>query len=177
MVWWTRVKRKIWGCLADLLHHTHTNLGKHFVLKMVETAWVAGEVPCASCHPLNTILGLEKQVLLGHGSPERIYLDNFGTHFKNDLRDTWAREHETECVYHIPCYAPTSGKTEWSPGLLKTTLKAMGGETFKHWDVHLAKATWLVNIRGSTNWAGPAWSKPPCTVEGNKALWSIWRMC
>jgi len=44
----------------------------------------------------------------------------------------------------------------------------MGGGTFKNWDTHLAKATWLVNTRGSTNWAGPAQSKPQRPVEGDK---------
>ena len=27
----------------------------------------------------------------------------------------------------------------------------MGGGTFKHWEKHLAEATWLVNTRGSIN--------------------------
>jgi len=44
----------------------------------------------------------------------------------------------------------------------------MGGGTFKNWDIHLAKATWLVNTRGSTNRAGPAQSKPQRPVEGDK---------
>ena len=44
----------------------------------------------------------------------------------------------------------------------------MGVGTFKNWNTHLAKATWLVNTRGSTNWAGPAQSKLPCPVEGDK---------
>ena len=44
----------------------------------------------------------------------------------------------------------------------------MGGGTFKHWDTHLAKATWLVNTRGSVNRAGPAQSKLLRTVEGDK---------
>jgi len=51
-------------------------------------------------------------------------------------------------VYHIPYHAPASGKIERYNGLLKTTLSAMEGETFKNWDTHLAKATWLVNTRG-----------------------------
>ncbi len=44
----------------------------------------------------------------------------------------------------------------------------MGGGTFKNWDKHLAKATWLVNTRGSTNRAGPAQSELLHTVEGDK---------
>ena len=44
----------------------------------------------------------------------------------------------------------------------------MGGGTFKHWDTHLAKATWLVNTRGSANRAGPAQSEPLRTVEGDR---------
>jgi len=42
------------------------------------------------------------------------------------------------------------------------------GRTFKNWDTHLAKATWLVNTRRSTNRAGPAQSKPQCPVEGDE---------
>ena len=45
-------------------------------------------------------------------------------------------------------------------------LKAMGGGTFKHWEKHLAEATWLVNTRGSINRDGPASSLH--TVKGDK---------
>ena len=45
-------------------------------------------------------------------------------------------------------------------------LKAMGGGTFKHWEKHLAEATWLVNTRGSINRDGPASSLH--TVDGDK---------
>ena len=44
----------------------------------------------------------------------------------------------------------------------------MGGGTLKHWDTHLAKATRLVNTRGSANRAGPAQSKLPRPAEGDK---------
>jgi len=48
------------------------------------------------------------------------------------------------------------------------TLRGVGGRTFKHWDTHLEKATWLVNTRGSTNRAGPAQLKLPPTAEVGK---------
>ena len=44
----------------------------------------------------------------------------------------------------------------------------MGGGTFKHRDTHLAKATQLVNTRGSASRAGPAQSELLHTVEGDK---------
>ena len=44
----------------------------------------------------------------------------------------------------------------------------MGARTFKHWDAHLAKATWLANIRGSINWAGPAKLQLPPAAEKDK---------
>ncbi|KAK4807118.1 hypothetical protein QYF61_018459 [Mycteria americana] len=135
---------------------------------MVEatTGWLETDpVPHAAAR--NTTLGLEKQVLWRHGTPERTESDN-GTHFRNNLIDTWAKEHGIEWVYHIPYHAPASGKIERYNELLKTTLRAMGGGTFKHWDTHLAKATWLVNTRGSVNRAGPAQSKLLRTVEGDK---------
>lgn len=71
-------------------------------------------------------------------------------------------------IYHNPRHAPASRKIEWHNGLLKTTLRAMSSGTFKHWDTHLAKATWLVNTRVPVSWAGQAQSKLLHTVEGNK---------
>ncbi|KAK4817076.1 hypothetical protein QYF61_027105 [Mycteria americana] len=126
----------------DYITLPQTCQGKHLVLTMVEetNGWLETyPVPHATAR--NTILGLEKQVLWQHGTPERIESDN-GTHFQNNLIDTWAKEHGIEWVYHIPYHAPASGKVERYNGLLKTTLTAMGGGTFKHWDTHLAKATW-----------------------------------
>ncbi|RMB97848.1 hypothetical protein DUI87_25705 [Hirundo rustica rustica] len=152
----------------DYITLPQTRQGKRYVLTMVEatTGWLETyPVPHATAH--NTILGLEKQVLWRHGTPERIESDN-GTHFKNSLINNWAREHGIEWVYHIPYHAPASGKVERYNGLLKTTLKALGGGSFKNWEQHLAKATWLVNTRGSTNRAGPAQSESLHTVDGEK---------
>ncbi|RMC21691.1 hypothetical protein DUI87_02559 [Hirundo rustica rustica] len=129
----------------DYITLPQTHQGKRYVLTMVETTtgWLETfPVPHATAR--NTILGLEKQVLWRHGTPERIESDN-GTHFKNGLINTWAREHGIEWIYHIPYHAPAAGKVERCNGLLETTLKALGGGTFKNWEVNLAKATWMVN--------------------------------
>ncbi|KAK4819555.1 hypothetical protein QYF61_007066 [Mycteria americana] len=152
----------------DYITLLQTRQGKHYVLTMVETTtgWLE-TYPVPHATTRNTILGLEKQVLWRHGTPERIESDN-GTHFRNKLIDTWAKEHGIEWVYHIPYHAPASGEIERYNGLLKTALRATGAGTFKHWDTHLAKATWLVNTRGSVNRAGPAQSKLLRTVEGDK---------
>ncbi|RMC00415.1 hypothetical protein DUI87_23023 [Hirundo rustica rustica] len=152
----------------DYITLPQTRQGKRYVLTMVEatTGWLETyPVPHATAR--NTILGLEKQVLWRHGTPERIESDN-GTHFKNSLINTWAREHGIEWIYHIPYHAPAAGKVERCNGLLKTTLKALGGGTFKNWELNLAKATWMVNTRGSINRAGPAQSEPLHTVDGDK---------
>ncbi|RMB97712.1 hypothetical protein DUI87_25711 [Hirundo rustica rustica] len=152
----------------DYITLPQTRQGKRYVLTMVEatTGWLETyPVPHATAR--NTILGLEKQVLWRHGTPERIKSDN-GTHFKNGLINTWAREHGIEWIYHIPYHAPAAGKVERCNGLLKTTLKALGGGTFKNWELNLAKATWMVNTRGSINRAGPAQSEPLHTVDGDK---------
>ncbi|KAK4817217.1 hypothetical protein QYF61_003741 [Mycteria americana] len=128
-----------------------THQGKRHVLTMVKatTGWLE-TYPVPQATAQNTILGLEKQVLWRHGTPEKTESDN-RTHFQNNLIDTWAKEHGMEWVHHIAHHAPASGKIKQYNGLLKTTLQAMGGGTFKHWDTHLAKATWLVNTRGSAN--------------------------
>ncbi|RMB97181.1 hypothetical protein DUI87_26342 [Hirundo rustica rustica] len=152
----------------DYITLPQTRQGKRYVLTMVEatTGWLETyPVPHATAR--NTILGLEKQVLWRHGTPERIESDN-GTHFKNSLINTWAREHGIEWVYHIPYHAPAAGKVERHNALLKTQLKALGGGSFKNWEQHLAKATWLVNTRGSTNRAGPAQAEPLHTIDGDK---------
>ncbi|RMC21903.1 hypothetical protein DUI87_02774 [Hirundo rustica rustica] len=164
---WPKYKYgEAWQIDHITLHQTRQ--GKHYVLTMVEatTGWLETyPVPHATAH--NNILGLEKQVLWRHDIPERIESDN-GTHFKNSLITNWAREHGIEWVYHIPYHAPASGKVERYNGFLKTTLKALGGGSFKNWEQHLAKATWLVNTRGSTNRADPAQSKPLHTVDEKK---------
>ncbi|GAB0207437.1 hypothetical protein GRJ2_003209300 [Grus japonensis] len=99
----------------DYIMLPQTRQGKRYVLAMVEatTGWLETyPVPHATAR--NTILGLEKQVLWRHGTPERIESDN-GTHFWNNLIDTWAKEHGIEWVYHIPYHAPASGKIERYP--------------------------------------------------------------
>ncbi|RMC20226.1 hypothetical protein DUI87_01072 [Hirundo rustica rustica] len=96
----------------DYITLPQTRQGKRYVLTMVEatTGWLETyPVPHATAR--NTILGLEKQVLWRHGTPERIESDN-GTHFKNSLINTWAREHGIEWVYHIPYHAPAARKVE-----------------------------------------------------------------
>ncbi|GAB0209414.1 insertion element IS476 uncharacterized 39.2 kDa protein-like [Grus japonensis] len=79
---------------------------------MVEatTGWLE-TYPVPHATAWNTILGLEKQVLWRHGTPERIESDN-RTHFRNNLIDTWAKERGIEWVYHIPYHAPASRKIE-----------------------------------------------------------------
>ncbi|RMC09840.1 hypothetical protein DUI87_13627 [Hirundo rustica rustica] len=152
----------------DYITLPQTRQGKRYVLTMVEatTGWLE-TYPVPHATAWNSILGLEKQVLWRHGTPERIESDN-GTHFKNGLINTRAREHGIEWIYHIPYHAPAVGKVEWCNGLLKTTLKALGGGTFQNWEVNLVKASWMVNTRGSINRAGPAQSEPLHTVDGDK---------
>ncbi|KAF4798808.1 uncharacterized protein TURU_060661 [Turdus rufiventris] len=152
----------------DYITLPQTRQGKCYVLTMIEatTRWF-NTYPVPHTTAWNTILGLEKQVLWRHGTPERIESDN-GTHFKNSLISTWAREHCIEWVYHIPYHAPAAGKVERCNGLLKTTLKALVGGTFKNWESNLPKAIWLVNTRGSTNRTGPAQSEPLGTPDGDK---------
>ncbi|RMC16597.1 hypothetical protein DUI87_06534 [Hirundo rustica rustica] len=138
---------------------------------MVEatTRWLETyPVPHATAR--NTILGLESKSC-GDMVPLRGLSLTTGLISKNSLINTWAREHGIEWVYHIPYHAPAAGKVERCNGLLKTTLKALGGGTFKNWENNLAKATWLVNTRGSTNRAGPAQSEPLRTRDEIRFQW------
>ncbi|KAK4832077.1 hypothetical protein QYF61_020633 [Mycteria americana] len=66
---------------------------------MVEgtTGWLE-TYPVPHATTQNAILGLEKQVLWQHGTPERMESDN-GTHFQNNLIDTWAKEHGIEWAH------------------------------------------------------------------------------
>ncbi|GAB0208978.1 hypothetical protein GRJ2_003363500 [Grus japonensis] len=67
----------------DYITLPQTRQGKRYVLTMVEatTGWLE-TYPVPHATAWNTILGLEKQVLWRHGTPERIESDN-GTHFRN----------------------------------------------------------------------------------------------
>jgi len=55
-------------------------------------------MPHTAC---GTVLGLKKQVLWQHEMPDRNGSDN-GTHFKNILINTWAKDHGIEWVYIFP---------------------------------------------------------------------------
>ncbi|KAK4811303.1 hypothetical protein QYF61_023355 [Mycteria americana] len=80
----------------DYITLPQTRQGKRYVLTMVEatTGWLE-MYPVPHATAWNTLLGLEKQVLWRHGTPERIESDN-GTHFRNNLLDTWAKEQGIE---------------------------------------------------------------------------------
>lgn len=87
------------------------------------TAWLERYVvPHATI--CNAILGLEKQVLRQHSTPERIEWDN-GTHFQNNFTDTWAKEHVIEQVYHISYHAPASRTIKQYNGLVLKSLGAL----------------------------------------------------
>ncbi|RMC21874.1 hypothetical protein DUI87_02745 [Hirundo rustica rustica] len=81
---WSKYKyEEAWQ--IDYITFPQTRQGKRDVLTMVEatTGWLKTyHVPHATAR--NTILGLEKQILWRHGTPERIESDN-GTHLKNSL--------------------------------------------------------------------------------------------
>ncbi|TRZ08360.1 hypothetical protein HGM15179_018747, partial [Zosterops borbonicus] len=84
---WSKYKyEEAWQ--IDYITLPQTRQGKRHVLTMVEatTGWLE-TYPVSHATARNTILGLEKQVLWRHGTPERIESDN-GTHFKNNLIKT-----------------------------------------------------------------------------------------
>ncbi|RMC02848.1 hypothetical protein DUI87_20040 [Hirundo rustica rustica] len=98
--------REAWQ--IDYITLPQTRQGQRYVLTMVEatTGWLETyPVPHATAR--NTMVGLEKQILWRHGTPERIESDN-GTHFKNSLINTWAREHAIECtpLMHLEATQP-----------------------------------------------------------------------
>ncbi|TRZ08247.1 hypothetical protein HGM15179_018861, partial [Zosterops borbonicus] len=91
------------ACQIDYIPFPQTCQRMPYVLTMVEatTRWLKTyPVPHATAR--NTILGLEKQVLWRHGTPEKIESDN-ETHFKNSLINTWAREHG-QLWSHLPLW-------------------------------------------------------------------------
>ncbi|PKU43550.1 hypothetical protein llap_6154 [Limosa lapponica baueri] len=108
---WLKYKfGEVWQ--IDYISLPRTHQGKHYVLTMVEaiTGWLE-TYAVSHATARNTILGLERQVLWRHGTPERIESDS-GTHFRNNLIGAWAKEHDIEWIYHIPYHAPAARKVE-----------------------------------------------------------------
>lgn len=63
------------------------------------------------------------------------------------------------CRFNTLVYGTKQDPPKWENQLLfwlNITLRAMTAGAFKYWNAHFAKAFWLVNIRWSANWAGPA---------------------
>jgi len=92
--------------------------GKHHMLTTVEatTGWLES-YPVPHATDQNTILGLAKQVLWRHGTPERTESDN-GTRLWKNFTDIWAKRLGIQWVYHIPYHAPALRKIERYNGLL-----------------------------------------------------------
>lgn len=123
--------------------------------------------PVSHATTWNTLLGPERQALRRNDTKKRI-VRHWDSFLKQHYRHLGHTECGTEWVQHIPCHEPASKETKEYNALLNTTLRAVGGGTFKHWDTHLGKATSLVNSRASANPAGPAQTKLLCTVEGSR---------
>lgn len=58
---------------------------------------------------------------------------------------------------HISYHAAAYGEIKWYNGLLQATLKVTGGGIFKHCNIHLAKAMWLVNKSICPSHGGEEW--------------------
>lgn len=127
--WRSKYKyREAWQIDYTTLSQTHQ--GKRYVganNRRLET------YPVPHATAWNTTLGLGKHTSWWHSTPERTELGS-ETYFKNNHLDNWVKGCGIEWVCHISYHAPTSGKTEWYNGLLKSSLKEMGGWTFKTWD-------------------------------------------
>ncbi|KAK4811195.1 hypothetical protein QYF61_019826 [Mycteria americana] len=79
----------IWGGLADRFSHTPTNPPRQApcAYNGGSKHQMAGNISCAPCH--------HPEHYPGPGKAKRIESDN-GTHFRNNLIDTWAKEHGIE---------------------------------------------------------------------------------
>lgn len=91
-------------------------------------------------------------------------------HHRHPDQRAWDWEGVSYC---FPCSSLWKNwAVQWS---LKNCIENCGWWDLQTLDLHLAKATWLVNTRGSTK-ADPAQSKPPHMAEGIKSPWCIWGM-
>lgn len=72
---------------------------------------ITGNLFHVPCHHLEQCPGPWKASPWQHGTPERTEPDK-GTHFQNNLTDTWAEEHGIVWVYHMPYHVPVSRKME-----------------------------------------------------------------
>lgn len=79
--------------------------------------------------------------------------------------------------YSLTC---TSLWKNWTASwTVNNHIESNGWGTIRHWHLHIAKTTWLVNTWGYTSQAGPSQSKPPHSVEWDMVsmrdrLWGIY---
>lgn len=164
VVWWTMVKIYIWGGLADWLYLTLRNSSRQALspYNCANSHQLAGNTSCATCYHLKQFCAL-KSKSYGDMTPQKELSQTMDSFSKQPHRYLGQRV----CHWfgsHIPCHAPASGEIKWYNGLLKTTLRVMGGGTFKCWNTHLAKAMWLANTRASASpmVGGSEWTAMGC---------------
>lgn len=97
--------------------------------------WMSGNITCTLCHHLEHYPGSWKENFREIWHPRNNWLRQWYSFGKQTHRHLAQRG-----GYHIPHQAPASGKIEWCKGLLKTTLRAGGGGTFKQWRYRFNKS-------------------------------------
>lgn len=146
--WWSKYKcGEVWQ--TDYITLAQTHQGKHYVLATVQTAtsWLETH-PVPHSTTQNSFVPWKASLMLTW-YPRKNWVrqwDSFSKQLHGDMGQSVCHWFGSHISYHTAA----SGEIKLYNGLLKSTLRVMGGGIFKHWSTHLAKASWLVNTRAST---------------------------
>lgn len=157
----------VWEGLADWLCHTATNQANTMLLQWWKKPPDGWKQMPRFVPPPETLSQALQSKSYGDVAPQKELRQIMGL----ISIGTWVKEHGIKWVISVPISRTSHimyiflGNRKIK-GLLKTTQRAMDAETFKHWYVYLAKATWLVNTRESAKRANPVQSKPLCNRKG-----------
>lgn len=134
VIWWTMTEIQIlWG-LADWWHHTPKNLSRQVPGVHISRSkhWMAGEAPWASVHCLEHHPGLWKASPVATWHLQKSWVTQQDSLQKQPQRARF-RVGGSYCLPHT-----SPGKIEWT---VKNNTESNEGCTFRHWDLHLVRAT------------------------------------
>lgn len=105
--------------------------------------WMTGNICCAPCHHSGHYPGPWKACPVATSHLRKNWVRQWDWLLKEPHKHLGQRAQHWVVVLHPPSCTSLQ-EIKWYNWLLKTTMRAMGDGTSRHWDIYLAIAAWFI---------------------------------